>query len=1250
MGRRPKSILVAVTLSPRDPASALVPTIAFEHAGLAHIEAGVSGGWVGAALFLDVSGFTTLSEALGRLGSAGTEDLVRVLNGFFGPAIAEIRDAGGEVVAFGGDAITAVWGGAAAGEAAVSTAARLAAQTRDRSTIDTIAGTFELAVRIGVATGPLEVAIGGAGRRLVVLTHGEAVDAAVACEGRASPGQVLVDLDLVDDEDGSPAASSTPASDLEPDRFAHAVTVDRLRRGDTTLLDGHRQVTTVFASLPETDAHGAMEHVVRVTTSLGGEVIQVTGGDKGTVALLTFGAPTSSPDDATRAVAAAVRLVQALPTASAGVTSGMAFAGRIGDERRSVYTVIGDPVNLAARLMQAAEAGDVLVDAVTAAAAETAFRFEGWSEIVVKGKQDAVRVATVAGQRGSVWPANPLATDGPMLGRADELRRAEAVLADRPDGLRRLIVRGAPGIGKSRFARAVAGQAAARGWRVVAGGFAGLGEPVPYEGWHPVLRSALSGDASELEAALAARVPEAAGLAPLLAPLVGFILDDTERSAMFEGEHRHEVAADLAVRVLESAARETPLVIELEDWHWADASSERLLRALSRRTLDSAITLVVTQREPSEGATVAARPDDVVIDLRELGDDVVRDVAATVLARTGRGADPERLERIVTLGAGNPLMVETLVDVGDEGVLTTGLAPLLQARLDRLPDKELRPLLWASAFGRAVDPEELGAAMDLGGDAEPDLVQLLDGLVAAGMLAAARPADAGLGFRHASVREAAYERLSHVTRRRVHHSVARTLEERDGAPVEIAGHLLPTDDVERQRRWYPLAGSQARAAWAVVDAISWFERARDVGDASDQVRVDLAGLVMVRGDPDRAGDLLQEPCADPSFERRRLLLTGERSMVTGGGTTAVEVLTDALAAVRAEGTVAEEVAACELLSRALIEVGRLDEGAEIARSSIDRVDPADHDTMARAVGAYGTALIHRYDLAEAVPTLARAVAEAEAGEDRVRLVHLRSDLGMARAMSGDVAGALDAMLSAREVATTIGYERHLALSVSNEAELRLLLGDWDAVTVLSLRGLEAAVTLNDVGLACDDLLRLAAHPALAVDDRREIIDATIPVERRLGRPHTMIEFDVVALEIDVAGGTPIPSERFDHVLTGAEELDRPDLEIRVLEAWGSDAPLTAIEGLASGLDEDGDRFALDMVRRRLTGETAHDQDLRRRGLELYRSAPYARTAAALAELGITDPPTDARVAARTPEPDDPVYRLADLLATITRLG
>ena len=450
------------------------------------------------------------------------------------------------MVAFGGDAITAVWGGTEAGDAAVATAERLAERTRERAKIDTLAGTFELAVRMGVSTGPVEVAIGGAGRRLVVLTYGEAVDGAVACEARAPPGEVVIELDLGHGDARSAATASGPSA-FEPDRFAHAVTVDRFRRGDTTLLDGHRQVTTVFVSLPQTDPHGAMHHVVGVTTSLGGEVIQVTGGDKGTVALITFGAPTSSPDDATRAVAAAVRLVRALPTASAGVTTGMVFAGRIGDERRSVYTVIGDPVNLAARLMQAAGPGRCS-STRPRSTAETAFLFDGWAEVAVKGKEDAVRVATVAGQRGSVWPANPLATDGPMLGRPDELHAGEAVLTERPEGCDDHRSGGARD--REVTVRSCDRRAGDRAWLAGdRGGVRGIRRSRAVRGLASGARCWAHGEASGLEGALTAVLPDAAGLAPLLAPLLGLTLGETERSAAFEGERRHEVAADLAVRV-----------------------------------------------------------------------------------------------------------------------------------------------------------------------------------------------------------------------------------------------------------------------------------------------------------------------------------------------------------------------------------------------------------------------------------------------------------------------------------------------------------------------------------------------------------------------------------------------------------------------------------------------------------------------------------------------------------------------------
>ncbi len=103
-----------------------------------------------------------------------------------------------------------------------------------------------------------------------------------------------------------------------------------------------------------------------------------------------------------------------------------------------------------------------------------------------------------------------------------------------------------------------------------------------------------------------------------------------------------------------------------------------------------------------------------MIDLGELDDDDAREVAATVAARTDRAIDDARLARIVERAAGNPLMIEAMIDLGDDALLTTGLAPLLQARLDGLPDEDLRPLIWASAFGRPIVVEELDAAMRRG--------------------------------------------------------------------------------------------------------------------------------------------------------------------------------------------------------------------------------------------------------------------------------------------------------------------------------------------------------------------------------------------------------------------------------------------------------------------------------------------------------------------------------------------------------
>jgi hypothetical protein len=254
---------------------------------------------------------------------------------------------------------------------------------------------------------------------------------------------------------------------------------------------------------------------------------------------------------------------------------------------------------------------------------------------------------------------------------------------------------------------------------------------------------------------------------------------------------------------------------------------------------------------------------------------------------------------------------------------------------------------------------------------------------------------------------------------------------------------------------------------------------------------------------------------------------------------------------------------------------------------------------------------------------------------------------MACAMAGDVAQALEAMLAAREVAVEIGYRRHLALSVSNEAELRLLLGDDRAVTTLSLRGLHSAISLGDIGLACDNLLRLGADPDLDPADRRAILEASIPIEQMLHRPHTLIEFRTVALEVRALLGASMDDA--GEVLAEARSLGRPDLELRVLSALGSNADRADLDDLSDRVDEPGDRFLLDVELHRIAADRLQEAALRSRGLELYRKAPYAAHRDALAGLGVTDPPTDVVVPPMVTQPDDPVYSLAAVLDVVGSL-
>ena len=1236
--------------SPRfvDPARSLAPLALLESIDLTAVEPGRGTGFAGVAMFLDLSGFTAMSEQLGRLGSTGTEELVGLLNAFFVPAIATVRATGGDVVAFGGDAITAVWTGHAALHDASSCAGQLLDLVATLTPVRTSAGPIELHARIGVATGALRCDVGGSATRHVIVLHGDAIDRAVDCEHRASLDSVVTDVEHPIPSAGPARSAGADGPPIDSACLAHPVIIERLRRGDHALISGHRRVTTLFAQLgadPGMELVSILAAVASSVEELGGEVIQVTGGDKGTVAMATFGAPTSSPEDAPRAIAAARRMVELMHSAAVGISTGTVFAGRIGSDERQVYTVIGDSVNLAARLMQHAESGEVLVDEATRSTSAVQFAFGPVGVLSVKGRTEVVLAAAVTERLGRSWPTNRLSSDGPLIGRDVELRACEQALDGASHGLRRVIVSGRAGMGKSRLVRALSESAGARKWTVLPSGFAGFGDATPYAGWQPILRRILNGF-DDLGERVDLLVPGAGQLAPLLGPLVGLELADTPTTLTMTGEVRSELAEDLAARLIGAAARDRPLLLILEDWHWADESSGRLLETLTGRMGGSAIVIAITTRVDEQGPAVRRRPADSTISLGELTPVEARRLTSSAWARArGDEPRPEDIDRLAAHGGGNPLMLETLTQLDAGDAVPSDLTTLLQSRLDGLADDELRPLLWASAFARPFTPDELGDALARAGHRDERLAAL-DRLIANGLLMTAPLADeVALSFRHASIQEAAYLRLSHETRRDIHFNIALTLEDRHASAIEIARHIGETTDRARKLRWFDAAASETKAAWALDETIEWLRRLilldpepAGLADAS----IELAEALVIRGDIAGAEGALADARSSAS-DPRTLRCRGEIALLVGRVDEAIVTLEDALDRSSELGSSSEIIATAELLSRALAEAGRFDEALQVAESAVADVAGGEAEDRLRALGALGAVLLMRLSLPAAAAALGEAIALADGANDRVRAIHLGGDLAATRALLGDIGASMVALTEARQLASGIGYRRHLAMSQGNESEIRLLVGDFDRALPGTMTSLVVLAQLGDVGMGSDSLLRLAANRSLPVGDRARIMDAGIALERRLDRPHALADWRVAEVELLASGPTAGPAA--ERVRAEAIDLDRPDLELRVLLTGTVEPTDDELGQLRGRLDSDGERFLCDVVRARRSSDLAAPTELLDRGRALYRRTPFLSYREALIELGEADPVADVTLPPRVPTDDDVDYAL-DLVLEI----
>jgi len=1224
---------------------------------LRHDLLAAGGSWTQTAttLFVDLEGFTPLTERLGTFGSRGTEELSVLLGGFFGAIADAVTDHDGDPIAFGGDALTVLFEGPSgpALEAASSAAAAIGRLVEEVSGASTLGGPLRLRTRIGIARGPVTTGVANSARRSLPVQVGIGLDLAAAAESEAEPGEIVVHPSAREVTRDDPTPPALPSgSRAEPDGLARLLSpwvVDRLERG-AARMESHRRITTAFAEFPPVQPDGVTDFLTTVAELLElvddweGETVRVSGGDKGVVAMIVFGAPLAHADDPMRAIEAMLRLRDSQPAVAAGVASGPVFAALLGSRSRMFPTYTGLAVTTAARLMQLAESGDLLVDGTTWAESSERLRQRGQPSVrQLKGHSKGVTVHMVDGWRFA--PARVVAeAQTPLVDRLGEVAAIEALLDSAATGNGRCIeMCGEPGIGKTRLVEEAIDRALTRGLQVAATD----GDAHPRGQAESLWREVLGGlidvpdvdSAERWRAALSERLPEARGQIGLLGPRLGLALGEWSLPGRHEPMLEDQLAQGLVVQLLETVSRDRPVLFVVDNVDHLDHATRAFVGAVATQLAGSSTSSLLTAAHPGPDTGVA-------LTLSELPAEAARVVAADAWRQAGAGSAPPWLEsQVARRAGGNPLYIRTVVwalrdqwEPGspppDLGSISEGsLTALLNERIDRLPgaDRALVHLLatvrrpctaevLADASGTSVDIE---AVRDLtAGLAGQRIIEVddIEGVERIRLV-------------HDILRQSVYESLSHAERDRLHRVLVEVLEAHGADAVEIAEHVRELDDPKLRRKWFPRAAASSRQVWNLPEAVRYLEQVRPllIGAERERIDVELLEAMLVAG---RANDVLAEvrgsgSSTDPLLSARRLHALAEAAFVCGDFNRSEAAARRAMQLT--EGRDEQRYQrATELLVLVRIELGDTRGAVAVAQQLLGRTANArDVRAATTARTALGVALYWSGQPEQAAKHYRDALTGAREAGDVVTQVHVLSDLAGCAFETGHHDECIRLLAEARTLADDIGYRRHLAVNLSNEAQLRAVLGD-PYVAACAATAIKRSVDMGDLPAAASTLHTwLSATPALAasVDRWARLTQLDASLDRMLAATTDRAELSVVAAR---AGRREVALEAAAVADAAAHELEQLQLLPRVrlgrlLAARPTDgAPaesfLAALDELASDPDtEDLERAEIALDRWRTTRTEADRRSAVALATKAFDVEPSAVVRAWFTELGELGP-------------------------------
>ena len=655
------------------------------------------------------------------------------------------------------------------------------------------------------------------------------------------------------------------------------VAVESERRQATILFADISGFTSMSERLDPEDVTAIMNECFAAF----GSIVKDHGGviDKfiGDCVMALFGVPKALEGAPAKAVSAALGMLDAIGALNArrglavplgvhvGINTGEVVSGMVGSADKRDFTVMGDAVNVASRLKDSAETGAVLVGPLTWRSARDEFRFSPGKPVAVKGKAEPVQAYRVMGRIERPGEADPdRMIQSALVGREKEL----ALLEERVTRLLRgegsvVCLVGEAGIGKSRLCAELYAEERMSGVTMLEGRALAVGQTLSYhpvigmlKSWAGISEEDAEDEASvKLESAIRAVAPEEAGeILPFVAALMGYGLSGryADRLDGVKGESLGTLIAKHVRDLVAKAAASRPVLLAVEDLHWADDSTFEILRSIVGISARFPVMFLCAWRPGYEETTERFQtfleeslPDRlVIIELSPLEEGQSGILARNLLKKTGIPGPV--MDRIVEKAGGNPFFIEEVIrSFVDMGALTFGRGGLavagdleaieipnsidavVMSRVDRLDEGMKELLRTASVIGRSFFHRILAAVSGSG----EDFGSRLEGLKGLQLIKErTRIGEVEFLFKHVLVQEAIYGSILISSRRLLHLKVARAIEEAFGDRLPefygvLAFHYGQGEDLDKAEEYLEKAGKAALESAASSEALAFYRKA-----------------------------------------------------------------------------------------------------------------------------------------------------------------------------------------------------------------------------------------------------------------------------------------------------------------------------------------------------------------------------------------------------------------------------------------